>query len=102
MRTKHFRYTLELFEEQYGVRFAALMKKLKPVQDSLGEINDAATALAWMKTDESAQARTYLEQRIAKKSAGFEEYWSKVFDKPGERKRWQSVLAQPLRGTKEG
>ena len=81
--------------------FGALMKKLKPVQDALGEINDAATALGWMKESESAVAREYLIQRIAKKSAGFEEYWKKTFDKAGERARWQAVLARPLRGTKE-
>ncbi len=102
LRTKHFRYTMELFEGEYGVRFGALMKKLKPVQDALGEINDAATALMWMQEGEPAAAREFLSARIATKSAAFAEYWKKVFDKPGERKRWQTVLAQPLRGTKEG
>lgn len=102
LKTKHFRYTMELFESQYGARFGLLMKRLKPVQDALGEINDAATALAWMQQDDSPKAREYLTERIAKKSAGFEKYWKTIFNKAGERKRWQTVLAKPLRGTTEG
>jgi len=95
LRTKHFRYTLELFEPRYGQRFSALLKRLKPVQEALGDINDAATALAWLKPDESAKAQQFLKKRIASKSKRFEQYWKTVFDKNGERNRWAKVLAQP-------
>ncbi len=94
LKTKHFRYTMELFEEHYGPRFLALMKRLKPVQDALGEINDAATALAWLKVDDSAEVKQFLAERITAKSARFEKYWKTVFDKPGERKRWITVLGR--------
>ncbi len=94
LKTKHFRYTMELFEEHYGPRFMALMKRLKPVQDALGEINDAATALAWLKVDDSAEVKQFLAESITRKSARFEKYWKTVFDKPGERKRWVSVLGR--------
>lgn len=96
LRTKHFRYTLELFEPRYGQKFSLLLKRLKPVQEALGDINDAATALAWLQPDESAKARQFLEKRIASKSKRFEQYWKTVFDKDGERVRWAKVLAQPL------
>ncbi len=94
LKTKHFRYTLELFEETYGPAFGTLMKRLKPVQDALGEINDAATALAWLTPDDSAEVKAFLNARIAEKSAKFEKYWKGNFDKPGERKRWLTVLAR--------
>ena len=96
LRTKHFRYTLELFEPRYGQKFSVLLKRLKPVQEALGDINDAATALAWLQPDESAKAKQFLEKRIASKSKRFEQYWKTVFDKDGERVRWAKVLSQPF------
>lgn len=98
LKTKHFRYTLELFEEQYGFRFSTLMKRLKPVQDALGDINDAATALAWMQDGESGVATEYLTARITDKSGKFEKYWRTAFQKKGERERWAAILGRPLRG----
>ncbi len=101
LKTKHFRYTLELFEEQYGFRFSLLMKRLKPVQDALGDINDAATALHWMQDGESGAAREYLTARIEDKSKAFEKYWRSAFQKKGERERWAAVLSRPLRGKRK-
>ncbi len=95
LKTKHFRYTLELFDEEYGASFAALLKRLKPVQEALGEINDAATALAWLGAEECATLKQWLTDRIMRKAARFERYWAAVFDKPGERERWVTVLAAP-------
>jgi CHAD domain-containing protein len=95
LRTKHFRYTLELFEARYGRRFGALLKRLKPVQEALGDINDVATALAWLRPDESPAATEFLQKRIVSKRKRFEQYWKTVFDKDGERIRWATVLAKP-------
>ena len=99
--TKHFRYTLELFEKQYGRAFGALLKKLKPVQDALGEINDAATALSWLKEQESPPSRHFLADRIQQKIAAFQKYWKTTFDREGQRGHWAAVLSSP-RKTAEG
>lgn len=94
LKTKHFRYTLELFEETYGPAFGTLLKRLKPVQDALGEINDAATALAWLGRDDSTEVKAFLTTRIADQSARFEKHWKEIFDKPGARKHWVTVLGK--------
>ena len=44
LRTKRYRYTLELFRD-IDPAIDSELQKLKPVQDLLGEINDCATAL---------------------------------------------------------
>jgi len=103
LRTKHFRYTLELFEEHYDARFATLLKRLKPVQEALGDINDAATALAWLAEEDAAAVKQRITDRIARQSARFERYWTTVFDKAGEQTRWLTVLAAPsARGGETG
>ena len=94
LKTKHFRYTMELFEEHYGPKFGVLMERLKPVQDALGEINDATTTLAWLAEGDSADVMRFLLARIAEKTARFEKSWKTVFDKPGERERWVAVLGR--------
>ncbi len=91
LRTKHFRYTLELFSDLYGPALGEQLERLKPVQDALGEINDCATTLAWL-NGTSAESQQFLKERMAKKSNAFKHHWRTKFDTPRERARWIRVL----------
>ena len=45
LKTKQFRYTLEMFREVYGPNLESRLELLRPVQSALGDINDCAATL---------------------------------------------------------
>jgi len=94
LRTKHFRYTLELFSDLYGTAFEKQLKRLKPVQDALGEMNDCATTLDWL-GGTSPESKQFIKKRMAAKSAAFKKYWSTEFATPRERAKWIKALGTP-------
>jgi CHAD domain-containing protein len=91
-RTKHFRYTLELFREVYGARTDERLEILKPVRDALGDLNDCAGARE-LPGNGSRKMRAYLKKRARKKIAEFEECWRGAFDAPGPSKDWLKYLS---------
>lgn len=93
LRTKHFRYTLELFRDVYGPGLEKRLALLKPVQDALGELNDCATAAKLPGVDDPEVA-AFLEKRMKKKIAQFASYWRETFDAPGAEEAWISYLAE--------
>ena len=98
--TKRLRYTLELFRPCYGPGLDTRLAALRRIQQSLGEVNDSATAGRLLSRSMSAaspqRARIlhFLEGRAAAKAEEFRKDWSEVFDAPGQERWWTTYLAR--------
>ena len=93
LRTKRFRYTLEMFREAYGPAMEGRIEALKQVQTFLGEINDAiVTSEMLSEIDGTKQIRDRLGRDADEKTAQVHEYWATVFDAPGAERRWIQYL----------
>ncbi len=102
LKTKQFRYTLELFRDAYGASLERRLDLLRPLQSALGDINDCAATMDLLKNRPGKEwnvVKSFLEKRAAKKTAEFERLWWNNFDAPGESKAWVDMLArhQPTR-----
>jgi CHAD domain-containing protein len=89
LRTKRFRYTLELFRDVYGPALDRRIDSLKKVQDYLGDMNDAIVS-STMIDGESVQAK--LQKQAESKASKLRKFWSETFDAPGEERRWTAYL----------
>jgi len=92
LRTKHFRYTLELFPTFYHNQLPQGLKALQGLQDRLGEINDCVCTMALIGKDRRAMAavRKLLRQREAE----FRAYWKKAFPRT-KLAWWRKWLGAP-------
>ncbi|MDQ6706700.1 MAG: CHAD domain-containing protein, partial [Acidobacteriota bacterium] len=103
LKTKQFRYTLELFRDVYGASLERRLESLRPIQSALGDLNDCAAAIELLKDklgnnrNDAAwtHVKAFLEKRAAKKTAEFERLWRNTFDAPGQSKAWVDLLARP-------
>lgn len=95
---KRFRYTLELFEPQYGPAFAARLAELRRLQQYLGFLNDCATARGLILRGGSRKApfTKNLLARLKKEEksgrAKYLKYWDAVFAAPGAELKWTRYL----------
>lgn len=93
LKTKRFRYTLELFRSIYGPGLEARLRLLRKVQQFLGEANDCAAARALLDGRQVApEAAAYLESREAERAAEFRSFWRGQLDAPGHEERWIRYL----------
>ena len=93
LRTKRFRYTLELFRDAYGPALEVRIESLKKVQTYLGDINDAIVTSAMLaEVEGTEEVRDKLGCRADEKTAKVHEYWATTFDGPGEERRWTQYL----------
>jgi CHAD domain-containing protein len=90
LKTKHVRYTLEIFEPVYGRKTKQILEALKGLQEKLGAINDCATTLEMIRRDRGAAAS--VRRLAAEREAEFRGYWKSRFG-PRERVRWKAVLS---------
>ena len=90
LATKRFRYTLEVFRGFYGPSMDKKLALLKPVQDALGEVNDAVATNEVFRAGK--EFRLYLERRAEKKARGFFRTWTGTFDAPGQEAMWVRYL----------
>ena len=90
LKTKRFRYTLEIFGTLYGPAFERCLSRLREVQNHLGAISDFAT-MRDLFHDEPALAAE-MKRRGDRRAAEFRAYWKGEFDAEGEEKRWQHYL----------
>jgi CHAD domain-containing protein len=103
LRTKRFRYTLELFRACYGPVFERRLDRLREIQQHLGEMNDCETALDLLRATElltsaqRAKAERFLRAKAAEHQRGFLQYWREIFDAPGEEQSWVAYLARNAR-----
>jgi CHAD domain-containing protein len=92
LKTKQIRYTLEGFRSVYGEPVAALLEKLKPVQDALGEVNDSVATRA--EFDFGKRFDAFLQQRARSKTREFFKAWKKDFDVAGAQELWVRSLSK--------
>ena len=90
IKTKRFRYTLELFRPLYGTRLERELEPVRDIQSVLGKLHDYHIIAEMLKGDETLQTR--LQRRAKKKLKEFHEQWA-AFDCDGHRKRWKTLLA---------
>jgi CHAD domain-containing protein len=89
LRTKRFRYTLEMFREAYGPALEGRIEALKKVQTFLGDINDAIVTSAMLEqVAGTEELRAELLKKADAKTAKVHEYWATSFDGPGAERRW--------------
>ena len=108
LRTKHLRYTLEMFRPCYGPGFRVRIAALRRLQQCLGVVNDCATAagtlarLSRKDTPQRDRLDRFLQQRSVAKIEEFRHEWTKVFDAPGRERWWSSYLTRQARRTAPG
>jgi CHAD domain-containing protein len=93
LKTKRFRYTLELFEPCYGPGLEERLKLLRHIQDLLGEINDCATTQKLVGAQPDRFWK-FLERRMALRARALRMWWRQTFDGPGQESRWTNYLAR--------
>lgn len=97
LKTKKFRYTLELFRDVYGPSLKRRLELLRPIQSALGDINDCAATLELLDRclhKSEKPLKRYFHERAEKKTAEFEEYWRNTFDAPGQSEAWVNYLTR--------
>jgi CHAD domain-containing protein len=99
LKTKRFRYTLELFRSFYGPYLDRYLAELRKIQDFLGAINDYATtrdliaARLSHRSPHWRKVNRFLLDRTAERTAEFHDYWQQTFDTPGQESRWVRYLS---------
>jgi CHAD domain-containing protein len=93
IKTKRFRYTLELVRPVYGGVLEQELEPLRRLQSVLGKVHDYHI-IAEMLDDPPLQAK--LQRRTKKKLKEFHEQWAE-FDSKGELRRWKTLLGSPPR-----
>jgi CHAD domain-containing protein len=98
LRTKHFRYTLEVFRPLYGPGLDARLKALRRLQQLLGDLNDYETTRGLVdaqtpRAPGSIRVRRFLAQATVVKTKEFEAFWQE-FDAPAQLDRWVNYLTR--------
>jgi CHAD domain-containing protein len=97
IKTKRFRYSLELFLPVYGTRLDQELEPIRELQKVLGKLHDYHILEQMLEGQKTLQ--TNLQRRAKKKLKEFHEQWTK-FDSKGGLKRWQKFLtAGPAKST---
>ena len=100
LKTKRFRYTLELFKPCYGAGLERRLGALKQIQDYLGDISDYQTTcqlLERLPVRGSAQETAFLKflhNRSARRAADFRKHWKETFDRAGQQRWWTDYLSR--------
>ena len=90
IKTKRFRYTLELFIPAYGTRLDQALDPVREFQKVLGKLHDYHIIEQMLEGQKTLQAN--LQRRAKKKLKEFHEQWTK-FDSTSDLKRWKKLLA---------
>jgi CHAD domain-containing protein len=90
LRTKRFRYTLELFRPVYGPQLDRYLKALHELQGALGKISDYQAIQRVVDRDRVLEA--HIRQALARRVKDLRHEW-RAFDSEGELKRWRTYLA---------
>ena len=92
IKTKRFRYTLELVRPVYGGVLEQELEPVRQLQSVLGKLHDYHIIAGMLDDDPPLQAK--LQRRTKKKLKEFHEQWAE-FDSKGELKRWKTLLGSP-------
>ena len=90
VRTKRFRYALEMFAPIYGTELTKRLGTLRRLQKILGQISDVYTIRKILKHDGHKQE---LHSEGNKRIDEFREHWNTVFDAADQLEQWTAVLS---------
>lgn len=90
MKTKRFRYTLELFRPLYGPSLDRHLKALRELQSALGKISDYQAIQRVLSRDR--ELKRQIDDAIKGKLRDLRHSWQ-AFDSEGQLKRWRTYLA---------
>jgi CHAD domain-containing protein len=90
LKTKRFRYTLELFRPLYGPTLDRHLKALRELQGTLGKVSDYQAIQRVLSTDR--ELRKIIEHSLKAKVKDLRRSW-RAFDAHGQLKRWRTYLA---------
>lgn len=82
IRSKRFRYALELFSGLYGPGLRDRLAKLREVQDALGDINDCDSLRRMRETRADPSLGDWLDARIERRLRDFRRLWKRGFSDP--------------------
>jgi len=89
IKTKAFRYTLELFRPLYGTRLEHEIEPVRELQSVLGKLHDYHIIGETLEGNKALQAK--LERLTKKKLKEFHKQWE-AFDSKGQLNRWKTFL----------
>ena len=89
LKTKRFRYTLELFRPVYGPQLDRYLNALRTVQSALGKVSDQQAIQRVLGGDRALDAQ--INEALKKKVKGLRHEW-RAFDSDGTLKRWRAYL----------
>jgi CHAD domain-containing protein len=89
IKTKQFRYTLELFRPLYGARLEQDLEPIRELQRVLGKLHDYNVIAESLDGDKVLKGK--LERLTKKKLMEFHEQWA-AFDSKGQIKHWKVLL----------
>lgn len=90
LKTKRFRYTLELFRPLYGPNLDRYLKALRELQGALGKVSDYQAIERVLSSDR--ELKKQIEHALKGKLKDFRQGW-RIFDSDGQLKRWRTYLA---------
>lgn len=91
LRTKQFRYSLELFRPVYGPSLNRQLDALRELQSVLGQLSDYHSVRTLLADDKGLAEK--IERATKKKLKEFRKQWAR-FDSPGQLQRWKTFLAR--------
>jgi len=89
LRTKRFRYTLELFQPLYGPGMEGYLKSLRQLQGALGKVSDYRAIRRVLSDDR--ELKKQIDAAVKGKLKDVRRSW-RAFDSAGELKRWRAYL----------
>ena len=90
LKTKQFRYTLELFRPVYGPNLDRYLKALRELQGALGKVSDYQAIQRVLSSDK--ELKKQIEHTLKGKIKDLRQSW-RAFDSDGQLKRWRAYLA---------
>ena len=90
LKTKRFRYTLELFRPLYGPSLDRYLKALRELQGALGKVSDYQAIARVLSSDRVLKKE--IEHALKAKLKDLQHSW-RAFDSDGQLKRWRTYLA---------
>lgn len=89
LKTKRFRYTLELFRPLYGPNLERYLKSLRELQGALGKVSDYQAIQRVLGDDRELKAQ--IDKALKAKLRDLRQTW-RQFDAEGKLKRWRTYL----------
>jgi CHAD domain-containing protein len=90
LKTKRFRYTLELFRPLYGPNLERYLKRLRELQGALGKVSDYQAIQRVLSSD--GELKRKIDRALKLRVKDLRKSW-RAFDSEGQLKRWRNYLA---------